>query len=91
MKICDGIGGDSPCAVGEYVLGAPQVPRVEVKVRGEGERWNRFTVIARWLSRENKYVKAVMLNGQPVADWKIRHEDVVKGGELVFEMEGREN
>ena len=89
-----------PCG-GEYVLGAPQVPRVEVKVRGaieaEGrnsrseanglrERWNRFTVIARGLSKENKYVKSVKLNGQPVTDWKIRHADIMKGGELVFEM-----
>ena len=38
-------------------------------------------------SRENKYVKSVTLNGQPVTDWKIRHADVMRGGELVFEME----
>ena len=31
-------------------------------------------------------MKSVTLNGRPVADWKIRHADIVKGGELVFEM-----
>ena len=74
-----------PCG-GEYVIGAPQVPKAQVNVKGEGERWNSFTVVARGLSKENKYVKSVMLNGKPITDWKIRHEDIVKGGELVFEM-----
>ena len=71
------------------MIGAPQVPRVEVKVKGEGEHWNRFVVSARGLSKENKYVKSVTLNGKPIMDWKIRHTDIVNGGELVFEMEGR--
>ncbi|MBQ0031611.1 MAG: GH92 family glycosyl hydrolase, partial [bacterium] len=77
----------NPCG-GEYVIGAPQVPRAEIEVekRGGGGQRNKFTVIARGLSKENKYVKSVMLNGEPVADWKIRHADIVKGGELVFEM-----
>jgi putative alpha-1,2-mannosidase len=50
---------------------------------GSGE----FRVVARNLSRENKYVKSVKLNGRPVTDWKIRHADIMRGGELVFEME----
>ena len=50
---------------------------------------NYFTVIARNLSRENKYVKSVTLNGKPVTDWKIRHADIMSGGELVFEMKAR--
>ena len=48
-----------------------------------------FTVVARGLSKENKYVKSVTLNGKPITGWKIRHEDIVKGGELVFEMGGK--
>ena len=75
----------NPCG-GEYVIGAPQVPRVEVKVKGEGERWNKFIVSARGLSKENKYVKAVTLNGKPIRDWKIHHADIMSGGEMVFEM-----
>lgn len=45
-----------------------------------------FTVTAKGLSKENKYVKSVALNGRPVTDWKISHANIVKGGELVFEM-----
>ena len=75
----------NPCG-GEYVIGAPQVPKAQVKVKGEGEQWNLCTVVARGLSKENKYVKSVTLNGKPITDWMIRHADIVKGGELVFEM-----
>lgn len=75
----------NPCG-GEYVIGAPQVPKAQVKVKGEGEQRNLFTVVARGLSKENKYVKSVTLNGKPVTDWRIRHEDIVRGGEIVFEM-----
>jgi putative alpha-1,2-mannosidase len=53
-----------------------------VKSRGEPT----FTVVARNLSKENKYVKQVTLNGKPVTDWKIYHSDIMCGGELVFEM-----
>ena len=66
----------NPCG-GEYIIGAPQVEKVKL---------GSFTIIARNLSKENRYVKSVTLNGRPVTDWKIRHEDIVKGGELVFEM-----
>jgi len=43
-----------------------------------------FTITAKNLSKENKYVKSVTLNGRPIADGKIRHADIVKGGELLF-------
>ena len=45
-----------------------------------------FKVVVRNLSRENKYVKSVTLNGNPITDWKICHADIMAGGELVFEM-----
>ncbi len=79
----------NPCG-GEYVLGAPQVPKVVLTLRGQGsgigDRARTFTVVAKNLSRENKYVKSATLNGKPVTDWKISHKDVMAGGELVFEM-----
>ena len=74
----------NPCG-GEYIIGAPQVEKVEVKVGGRGQQ-RTFRVLAKGLSKENKYVKSVTLNGKPITDWKIRHEDIVKGGELVFVM-----
>ena len=90
----------NPCG-GEYVIGAPQVEKVKIKLGtrvGVGERTgkfqsptqnansNYFAIIARNLSKENKYVKSVTLNGKPITDWKIRHSDIMAGGELIFEM-----
>ena len=74
----------NPCG-GEYVLGAPQVPAAQMKVGGEGEQ-RTFKVLARGLSKENKYVKSVTLNGRPITNWRISHADILAGGELVFEM-----
>ena len=70
-----------PCG-GDYVIGAPQVPKATLNLANG----KTFTMTAKNLSKENKYVKSVMLNGEPITDWKIRHKDIVKGGELVFEM-----
>ena len=106
----------NPCG-GEYVIGAPQVPKVELRMENgklksselftNGNCHNcsqitntnstrstcstrlkspTFTIVAKNLSKENKYVKSVTLNGKPVTDWKIRHADIMAGGELVFEM-----
>ena len=77
-----------PCG-GLYVLGAPQVGKVRVKVGGEGGREAWFTVVAKDLSEANRYVARVTLNGKPVEGPFLRHADVVKGGTLVFEMTDR--
>ncbi len=73
----------NPCG-GEYIIGAPQVACAKLKVGSGGVR--EFAVIAKNLSKENKYVKTVTLNGKPITDWKLRHSDIMRGGELVFEM-----
>jgi hypothetical protein len=55
--------------------------------RGIVNIWKRFFFsFHQLLSKENKYVKSVTLNGKPVTDWKISHSDIMRGGELVFEM-----
>ena len=93
----------NPCG-GEYVIGAPQVPKVTLRVcspssKSESENgianilsttttsdYNSFTIIAKNLSKENKYVRSVTLNGRPLEGFTIRHADILRGGELVFEM-----
>ena len=74
----------NPCG-GEYVLGAPQLPRMVLRLSDR----KTFTVTAKNLSKENKYVKSVTLNGKPVEGFILRHADILAGGELVFEMTGR--
>jgi predicted alpha-1,2-mannosidase len=89
---------------GEYVLGAPQIPEITIQLASEvgvGEETDKFRsttttenhnslrIRAKNLSAANKYVKSVTFNGVPVVGHSIRHADLVKGGELVFEMGDR--
>jgi DNA-binding LacI/PurR family transcriptional regulator len=80
-----------PCG-GVYVIGAPQVPEARIRLgewgTGNGER--EFRIVAHNLSRENKYVKSVSLNGKPLVGRDIpnapilRHSDIMAGGVLEF-------
>jgi len=45
-----------------------------------------FTIIAENLSKEHKYVDSITLNGEPYTKKMISHEDIVKGGTLVYKM-----
>ena len=68
-------------AGGRYWFGAPLFDRAEIRVPG-----GVFTVEARNLSAENRYIQRVWLNDQPYTKGWISHTDVMKGGRLVFEM-----
>ena len=67
---------------GNYVFGAPQLPKIVLNLV-DGKT---FTVIAEGISEENKYVESIILNGEPYTKNYITHEDIVKGGTLVFKM-----
>ena len=45
-----------------------------------------FKVVAKKLSKENKYVKSVKLNGKLYTKKTISHSDIVNGGTLEFRM-----
>ena len=45
-----------------------------------------FTVKAPEVSSQNRYVKAVKLNGQPYSKRYITRDDILSGGTLEFEM-----
>lgn len=69
----------------EYVLGSPSVEEAKLNL----ENGKTFVIRAHNLSRENIFVKRVLLNGLPYNKLYIRHEDLMKGGELLFEMSNR--
>ena len=74
---------------GEYVLGAPQLPKVTLRCTPTPNTYTSFTVIAKGLSKENKYVKSVKLNGKPMKGFILRHADILAGGTLEFEMSAK--
>lgn len=66
----------------EYVLGSPSVSEAQLIL----ENGKTFTIKAPGLSKKNIYVKRILLNGAPYNKLFIRHEDIMAGGEMVFEM-----
>lgn len=73
-------------ASGVFDIGRPAFEYVKIRL---GEK--SFEIKTTNFSNENIYVKAVYLNGQPVTDYKLSYNDIVKGGELVFEMTSNPN
>ncbi|MEP1787756.1 GH92 family glycosyl hydrolase [Reichenbachiella sp.] len=69
-------------ADGKYILGSPSVEEATIILPDN----KSFTINAINQSKQNVFVKSVSLNGQQVSRNFITHEDVVRGGELVFEM-----
>lgn len=77
--------GFYPVAPGsnEYVIGRPFLESATLNL----PNGKRFTVRARNLSQDNRYVGHVTLNGKPLARTFLKHEDISAGGELVFTMQ----
>lgn len=67
---------------GEYVFGAPQMPKFVLHL-ADGKT---FTILAEGLSKEHKYIESITLNGEPYTKNYISHEDILKGGTLVYKM-----
>jgi predicted alpha-1,2-mannosidase len=67
----------------EYVFGSPLFKRAEL----EFENGKTLAIEAPGNSKENIYVKNIVLNGKSVSRNFIRHSDLQSGGKLVFEMQ----
>ncbi len=71
----------------EYVIGTPRLGKVVMRLDSK----KTFTVIAKNLSEENFYIQSATLNGKPFDRSYITHEEITKGGELVFTMGSKPN
>ena len=75
-------------ADGWYEIGSPLVDRATIRL-GAPYKPATLSIVVRNQSPENGRVKSVTFNGKPLADRRIHHNDLVRGGELVFEMDGK--
>jgi predicted alpha-1,2-mannosidase len=76
--------GFYPVAPGanEYVIGRPFVNEATLHL----PNGKTFKVVAENLSSSNAFIKSVTLNGKPLSRMYLRHEELIKGGELHFLM-----
>lgn len=81
--------GFYPVAPGDlsYAIGAPQLPQVTLNLANG----KHFTVKANQLSAQNLYIGAVTLNGKALERSFITHDDISRGGELIFSMTDKPN
>jgi predicted alpha-1,2-mannosidase len=66
----------------EYIIGSPLFKKATINL----ENGKKFTVEAKNQSLENKYIKSAKLNGEAYQYTYINHNDIMNGGNLVFEM-----
>ncbi len=65
-----------------YTIGTPQFDEVSINL----ENGKQFKVVANNISDENKYIQSATLNGDDFDQSYLKHEDIVNGDELIFEM-----
>jgi predicted alpha-1,2-mannosidase len=102
----DGLGGNDDCGQmsawylfsslgfypvapgsGQYSLGSPAIKTASLSL----ENGKVFTIEAKNQSERNVYVEKVELNGKLLNRLYISHEEIMKGGNLVFYMSARPN
>lgn len=100
----DGLGGNDDCgqmsawfifsslgfypvapASDEYWLGSPAVRHAKLQF----DNGNTLIVKAINQSDNNVFVKKVTLNGEEVKSYKLKHADLMNGGELIFYMSAK--
>lgn len=69
----------------EYAIGSPAFPRATLYL-DPADSSKKFEVIAHHVSRRNKYVQSVSLNGRKLDQPFIHHKDIMAGGQMIFEM-----
>ncbi|NNK55610.1 MAG: glycoside hydrolase family 92 protein [Flavobacteriaceae bacterium] len=66
----------------EYVIGTPLFPKATINL----ESGKQFTVAAEMINEQNIYIKSASLNGKPLNRTYLRHDEILAGGVLKFEM-----
>lgn len=68
-----------------YLLNSPLLKQTTF----HQENGKDFKIIAHGLSDQNIYIKSARLNGKVFEQAWISHEDILKGGELIYEMDSK--
>ena len=66
----------------EYSIGSPVFSDASITL----SNGNVLCIKAKNVSEENKYIQSATFNGRPFSTTVLSHEEIMKGGTLVFEM-----
>ncbi|NIA29378.1 MAG: alpha-mannosidase, partial [Actinobacteria bacterium] len=70
-----------------YVIGSPLFDKVTINL----ENGKRFEIVANNNGPDRPYIQSATLNGKPYGKSWLRHQDIMRGGALVFEMGDKAN
>ena len=81
--------GFYPVAPGQtfYAIGSPLFSKATIRL----ENGKTFVIKANSISSENIYIQSAKLNGKDYTKSYLEHNDIMNGGELVFEMGPKPN
>ena len=65
-----------------YTIGTPMFAKVTINL----ENGNKFVVKANNITKDNYYIQSATFNGNPFTKSFLIHREIMKGGELDFEM-----
>ncbi len=69
---------------GEYVVGSPMFSKTELNLPAPYNK--KIVIMAEGVDEGKKYIKSLKIDGRPILKPFIKHEDLVKCDEIVFEM-----
>lgn len=68
-----------------YAIGTPEFPKATIYFDPNNKK-KSFEIIANHVSRKNKYIQSISLNGEKLDQPFLRHTDIINGGKLELEM-----
>ncbi|MEA3317876.1 MAG: glycoside hydrolase family 92 protein, partial [Bacteroidota bacterium] len=76
--------GFYPVAPGsnQYIIGSPCIKEARIQLKDK----NEFVIKAPKLNKENIYIQSLILNGEKINRSYIYHDEIMQGGELIFNM-----
>lgn len=66
----------------KYQIRSPSVKNATLNL----ENGKTFEIEAKNQSDKNVYIEKIELNGKTIKDFTIKHQDIMKGGKLIFLM-----
>lgn len=70
-----------------YTIGTPILDKATLRL----ENGNQFKIETNGLSSENKYIQSIRLNGKEFNRSYLYHDEIMKGGSLIFDMGSKPN
>ena len=74
-------------ASGMFIIGVPHFEEMTLNF----ENGKHFTVVAKNLSHENRFIESVKLNGKPLSRSYLYCDEVLNGGKIEFTMTDKRN